>query len=171
MTAHMIRACGEFVAMSHDEGGKDGRGSEDKDFHDGSMQKKKKEHKNPEATVGHGLASQLLNIATAQYFGKQCYNILSKTQFYTLRFLERGFSRSISASSSSSSSESESSVSSSPSFILPKKYSIASGNTSFAIVTPTYIYIVRSTNAYRTTQIYLIGIPLVLEKVEETSRF
>ena len=40
MTAHMIRACGEFVAMSHDEGGKDGRGSEDKDFHDGRVRKK-----------------------------------------------------------------------------------------------------------------------------------
>jgi len=35
--------------MSHDEGGKDGRHSEDKDFHDGSMKKKK----GTEATVGH----------------------------------------------------------------------------------------------------------------------
>jgi hypothetical protein len=39
MTPHMIRACGEFVAMSHDEGGKD---SEDENFHDGWMKKKRK---------------------------------------------------------------------------------------------------------------------------------
>lgn len=52
-------------------------------------------------------------------------------------FLGRGFSRSISSSLSSSSlSSSSSSLSTSSPPACPRKYSIASGNTSFAIVTP-----------------------------------
>lgn len=42
MTAHFMCARGEIVAMSHDEGGKNGRGSDDKDSHGGLEKKESK---------------------------------------------------------------------------------------------------------------------------------